>query len=171
MPPCCGGRCALIAQCAAPPPTRARAGLLANSGCFVSNCNCVLWCFVGVLRVFCDVLRVFCGVLRVFCSMSTKHTKHLKNIEMKHWKTHNTPVFCGSLLRAKHFDCIAQNTFHKTSAKHCTTLQNTSQKTRSVKLRRKTLQNVRKTLENVTKRSQYRRTTYCAHSVFSPKIR
>ena len=53
----------------------ARAGLLANSGCFVSKC--VLWCFAGV----CDVLRVFCGVLRVFCSISTKHTKHPKNIE------------------------------------------------------------------------------------------
>jgi len=61
---------------------RARAGLLANSGCFVSKC--VLWCFVvfcGVLRVFCGVLRVFCGVLRVFRSICTKHTKHLKNIE------------------------------------------------------------------------------------------
>jgi len=46
--------------------------------------KCVLWCFVvfyGVLRVFCGVLRVFCGVLRVFCSISTKHTKHPKNIE------------------------------------------------------------------------------------------
>ena len=60
----------------------ARAGLLANSGCFVSKY--VLWCFVvfcGVLRVFCGVLRVFCGVLQVFCSISTKHTKHLKNIK------------------------------------------------------------------------------------------
>jgi len=125
--------------------------------------------FCGVLQMFCDVLRVFCGVLRVFCSISTKHPK---NIE-KHWKTqktHNTLVYCGSFPRAKNVDCIAKNTFHKTSAKHRKTPQN-SHKTRFVKLCRKTLQNARKTLENVTKRSQYSRNTYCAHSVFFPKIR
>jgi len=122
--------------------------------------------FCGVLRVFCDVLRVFGGVLRrVFhCSISTKHTNHPKNIE-KHWKTqktHNTLVYCGSFPRAKKFDCIAKNTFHKTSAKHRKTPQN-SHKTHFVKLRRKTLQNARKTLENVTKRSQYSRNTYSIH--------
>jgi len=107
--------------------------------------------FCGVLRVFCDVLRVFCGVLRVFCSISTKHTKHPKNIE-KHWKTrktHNTLVYCGRFPRAKNFDCIAQNTFHKTSAKHRKTPQN-SHKTRFAKLCRKTPQNKRKTLKTVT---------------------
>jgi len=89
--------------------------------------------FCGVLRVFCDVLRVFCGVLRVFCSISTKHTKHPKNIE-KHWKTrktHNTLVYCGSFPRAKKIDCIAQNTFHKTSAKHRKTLQNTAKQSQN----------------------------------------
>jgi len=132
----------------------------------------VLW----FLRVFCDVLRVFCGVLRVFCSISTKHTKRPKHIE-KHWKTrktHNTLVYCGRLFpRAKNFDCIAQNNFYKTSAKHRKspqTLQN-SYKTRFVKLRCKTPQNKRKTLKTVTKRSQYSRNTYCAHSVYSSKIR
>jgi len=124
--------------------------LLANSGCFVLLANANVFC--GVWRVFCDVLRVFCGVLRVFCSISTKHPKNID----KHWKTqktaHNTPVYCGSFPRAKNFDCIAQNTFHKTAAKHRKTPQN-SHKTRFVKLRRKwTLQNARKTLENVTKR-------------------
>ena len=155
--------------------------MLANSGCFVSKC--VLWCFekfCGVLRVFCDVLRVFCGVLRVFCSISTKHTKHPKNIE-KHWKTrktHNTLVYCGHFPRANNYDCIAQNTFFtkhlcktpQNSAKHRKT-QN-SHKTRFVKLRRKTPQNKRKiTLKTITKRSQYSRNTYCAHSVYSSKIR
>jgi len=84
--------------------------------------------------LFCDVLRV-CGVLRVFCSIFTKHTKHPKNIE-KHWKiqkTHNTLVYCGSFPRAKKFDCIAQNTFHKTSAKHRKTPQNTAKQKTATK--------------------------------------
>ena len=110
----------------------------------------------------------------MFCSISTKHTKHPKNTG-KHWKTqktHNTLVYCGSFPRAKKFDCIAQNTFHKTSAKHRKTARQTppnSHKTRFVKLRRKTLHNARKTLENVTKRSQYSHNAYCAHAfgVFS----
>jgi len=85
-------------------------------------------------------------------------------------------VYCGRFQRAKHFDCIAQNTFHTTSAKHRKTLQNTdetpqnSHKTRFVKLRRKTPQNKRKTLKKVTKPSHYSRNTYCAHSVYSSKI-
>jgi len=83
-------------------------------------------------------LRVLLG----FCSISTKRTKHPKNIE-KHWKTqktHNTLVYCGRFPRAKIFDCIAQNTFHKTFEKHRKTPQN-GHKTRFVKLRRKTPQN------------------------------
>ena len=90
-------------------------GLFCQQMCFVVFC--------GVLRVFCDVLRVFC-VLRCFASVlqhfHKTHKKDPKNIE-KHWKTkktHNTLVYCGRFSRAKNFDCIAQNTFHKTSAKH-----------------------------------------------------
>jgi len=82
----------------------------------------------------------------VFCSICTKLTKHKKNIEI-HWKTqktHNTLVYCGHFPRAKNRDCIAQNTVHKTSAKHRKKLQS-SHKTRFAKLRRKTLQNARKT--------------------------
>ena len=122
--------CPQLPQLAACVVRRARAGLLANSGCFVSKC--VLWCFVvfcGCFVVFCGC--VFCGVLRVFYSISTKHTKHPKNIE-KHWKiqkTHNTLVYCGSFPRAQNFDCIAQSTFHKTSAKH---LQNTAKHRKTV---------------------------------------
>jgi len=129
--------------------------------------------FCGVLRVFCDVLRVFCGVLRVFCSIPTKHTKHPKNIE-KHWKTrktHNTLVYCGSFPRAKKIDCIAQNTFHRTSAQRTAKQRKTPQnshKTRFVKVRRKTHA---KRLKTSQKCSQYSRNTYCAHPVFSPKIR
>ena len=108
----------------------ARAGLLllANSGCFVSKC--VLWCFV----VFCGCFVMFCGCFAVFCEcfavfpQNTRNTRKTKNIE-KHWKTrktHNTLVYCGRFPRAKKFDCIAQNTFHKTSAKHRKTPQNTA---------------------------------------------
>ena len=66
--------------------------------------------------------------------ISTKHTKHPKNIENKHWKTqktHNTLVHCGCFPRAKNFDCIAQNTFHKTSAKHRKTSQNTAKQSQN----------------------------------------
>jgi len=108
--------------------------------------------FCGVLRVFCDVLRVFCGVLRV-CSISTKHTKHPKNIE-KHWntkKTHNTLVYCGSFPRAKKFDCIAQNTFHKISAKHRKTPQNTAKQSQNA-FCEITSQNTAKRTQNARKR-------------------
>jgi len=55
---------------------RARAGLLANSGCFVSKC--VLWCFV----VFAGVLWCFAGVLQCFASVLQYQYFH---------KTHKTP--------------------------------------------------------------------------------
>jgi len=88
--------------------------------------------FCGVLRVFCDVLRVFCGVLRVFCSISTKHTKHPKNIE-KHWKTpktHNTLVYCGSFPRAKKSTVLHKTPFTKHNClKH---LQNTAKHRKTV---------------------------------------
>jgi len=103
------------------------------SGWFVGKC--VLWCFVVFCGCFVMCLRVFCGVLRVFCSISTKHTKHPKNIE-KHWKTqknhnmrsciagvfqeqkkstvlHKTPFTKHLQYTAKHW----QNT-----AKHCKTV-------------------------------------------------
>jgi len=103
--------------------------------CFVVFCGCL------------DVLRVVCGGLQVFCSISTKHPKNIEKL-WKTRKTHNTLVYCGRFPRAKKIDCIAENTFHKTSAKHRKTLQN-SHKTRFVKLRRKTPQNKRKTLKTV----------------------
>ena len=144
--------------------TRARAGLLANSGCFVSKC--ILWCFVvfcGVLRVFCGVLQVFCGVLRVFCSISTKHTKHPKNIEKyrKTQKTHNTLVYRGRLQRAKKFGRIAQNTFHKTSSKHRKTPQNTAKQSQNAfceitsQNTAKQTQNAQKTHKTVALQPQY----------------
>jgi len=111
----------------------ARAGLLANLGCFVSKC--VLWCFV----VFCGCFVMFCGCFAVFCEcfaefpQNTQNTKHPKNIE-KHWKTrktHNMLVYCGRFPRAKNFDCIAQNTVHKTSAKHRKTPQNTAKQSQN----------------------------------------
>jgi len=107
--------------------------------------------FCGVLRVFCGVLRVFCGVLRVFCSIPTKHTKHPKNIKkFWKWKTqkrHNTLVYCGRFPRAKNFDCIAQNTFHKTAAKHRKTPQNTAKQSQNA-LCEITSQNTSKRTQN-----------------------
>jgi len=147
---------------------RARAGLLANSGCFVIKC--VLWCVCGVLRVFCDVLRVFlrcfASVLRYFHKTHKIPENHRKSLE----NTKNSQY--ARVLR----EFSKSKTFRLYCTEHllqniCKTPQN-SHKTRFVKLRRKTLRNTRKTLENVTtKRSQYSRNTYCAHSVFSPKIR
>jgi len=96
--------------------------------------------------------------LQYFYKTHKTPEKHHRKTLKKTRKTHNTLVYCGSFPRAKKIDCIAQNTFHKTSAKHRKTPQN-SHKTSYVKLRRKTLQNARKTLENVTKRSQYSRNT------------
>jgi len=134
--------------------------------------------------VFCGCFVVFCGCFAVFCEyfavlvlpQNTQNTRKTSKNTGKQEKLtiHNTLLYCGSFPRAKKIDCIAQNTFHKTSAKHRKTPQNTAKQSQNAfcELRRKTLQNARKTLENVTKRSQYsRNNTYCAHSVFSPKIR
>jgi len=79
-------------------------------------------------------------------------------------------VYCGSFPKAKKIDCIAQNTFHKTSAKHRKTPQNAAKQSPNAFCEitsQNTAKRARKPLENVTKRSQYSRNTYCAHSVFS----
>ena len=110
------------------------------------------------------------AVLRVFCSISTKHTKHPKNIE-KHWKTQKLTirlyVYCGSFPRAKISTVLHKTPFtkHLTSAKHCKTPRNTAKQSENafiVKLRRKTLQNARKTLENSLKTSQNAHNTAAA---------
>jgi len=106
----------------------------------------------------------------VFCSISTKHTKHPKNIE-KHWKTQKLTirlyVYCGSFPRAKISTVLHKTPFtkHLTSAKHCKTPRNTAKQSENafiVKLRRKTLQNARKTLENSLKTSQNAHNTAAA---------
>jgi len=43
----------------------------------------------------------------------------------------HTLVYCGRFQRAKNFDCISQNTFHKTSAKHRKTPQNTAKQSQN----------------------------------------
>jgi len=155
--------------------------LLANSGCFVSKCKCVLWCFV----VFCGCFVMFCGCFAVFCEcfgrfavfpQNTQNTKHPKNIKKRKTleNTKNSQYARVLVLRA----FSKSQEFRLYCTKHfsqniCKTLQNSakrktpqnSHKTRFVKLRRKTPQNKRKTLKTVTKRSQYSRNTYCAHSV------
>jgi len=100
--------------------------------CCVVFCG-VLWCLAGVLWCFAGVLRSFASVLQYFHKTHKPPEKLRKTLKTQ--KTHNTLVYCRRFQRAKKFDCIAQNTFHKTSAKHRKTPQNTakqSQKTRFV---------------------------------------
>jgi len=126
-----------------------------------------LWCFAWCFVVFCGCFVVFSGCFAVFCEcfavfpQNTQNTRETSKNTENNTKTHNTLVYCGRFQRAKNFDCIAQNTFHKTSAKHRKTVSKhrktpqNGHKTRFVKLRRKTPQNKRKTL----KKSQNRRIT------------
>jgi len=78
-------------------------------------------------------------------------------------------VYCGRFQRVKNFECIAQNTFHKTSAKHRKTPQNTAKQSQNA-FCAITSQNTAKQTQNaqkVTKPSHYSRSrsnTYCAHS-------
>ena len=65
----------------APPPSRARAGLLANSACVVSKC--VLWCFVvfcGCFVMFCGCFVMFCGCFAVFCECFAVFSQNTQNI-------------------------------------------------------------------------------------------
>jgi len=82
---------------------RPRAGLLANSGCFVSKC--VLWCFV----VFCGVLRCFvvcCGCYAVFCEcfavfpQNTQSTQKTSKNTEKHKKLTIRSCIAYCVLRA-----------------------------------------------------------------------
>jgi len=60
----------------------ARAGLLENSGCFVSKC--VLWCFVvfcGCFVMFCGCFACFARVLQYFHKTHKTPEKHRKTLE------------------------------------------------------------------------------------------
>jgi len=116
----------------------------------------VLWCFASVLQYFHKTHKT-----------PEKHRKTLENTKNSQYarvlrafsKSQKFRLYC-----TKHFSQNICKT-PQNSAKRKTP-QN-SHKTRFVKLRRKTPQNKRKTLKTVTKRSQYSRNTYCAHSVYS----
>jgi len=163
------------------PVAGARAGLLARIwAVLLANVFCgVLWCFAGVFWCFAGVLRYFASVLQYFHKTHNTPEKHRKTLENTK-KLTIRPCIAGVFQKQKNSTVLHKTPFTKhlqNTAKHRKTPQNSHKtrfvvnKTRFVKLRRKTLQNARKTLENVTKRSQYSRNTYCAHSVFSPKIR
>jgi len=62
-------------------------------------------------------------------------------------------VYCGRFPRAKNRDCIAQNTFHKTSEKHCKPPQNT-RKTVTKRVLRNYVAKYCKTLAKTLKTSQ-----------------
>jgi len=71
-------------------------------------------------------------------------------------------VYCGRFQRAKKFDCIAQNTFHKTFAKHRKTPQHTAKQSqnafceiRSQKNTAKQTQNAQKSHKTVALQPQY----------------
>ena len=107
-------------------------------------------------------MRVFCGVLRVFCSISTKHTKHPKNIE-KHLKTQKNSQY-ARVLRA----FSKSQKFRLYCTKHlsqniCKTPQNTAKQSQNA-FCENTSQNIAKQTQNaqkVTKPSHYSRNTYC----------
>ena len=142
----------------------ARAGLLANSGCFVSS-KCVLWCFV----VFCGCFVMFCGCFTVFCEcfavfpQNTQNTRKTSKNTGKHEELTIRSCIAGVFQEPK-ISTVRVKGFRGLTPKP---------KTRFVKIRRKTPQNKRKTLKTVTKRSQYSRNSYwyCARSVYSSKIR
>jgi len=124
--------------------------------------------------MFCGCFAVFCECFAVFPQNTQNNQKTSKNNE-KHKKLTIRSCIAGVFQEQKNSTVLHKTPFTKhlqNTAKHRKTPQN-SHKTRFVKLRHKTLQNARKTLEIVTKRSQYSRNTYCAHSVISlsPKIR
>jgi len=138
-------------------------------------------CFV----VFCGCFVMFCGCFAVFCECfgsiftkhkHTKHPKTSKNTLENKKNSQYARVLREFSKRAKNFDCIAQNTFHKTSAKHRKTPQNTAKQSQNaffVKLAvAKHLQNQNARKRHKTQNAhntQYSRNTYCAHLVFSPK--
>ena len=75
-----------------------------------------------------------------------------KHTRQQSQKTHNnTLVYCGRFPRAKKIDCIAQNTFHKTSSKHCKTPQNTAKQSQNA-FCEITSQNTAKRKQNARKR-------------------
>ena len=122
--------------------------------------------------MFCGCFAVFCECFAVFPQNTQNTRKTSKNTEKQKKLTIRSCIAGVFQEQKNRLYCtkhLSQNI--------CKTPQNTTKhrktdKTRFVKLRRKTLQNTRKTLV-VTKRSQYSRNTYCAHSVISlsPKIR
>ena len=93
---------------------------------------------------------MFCEWFAVFLQNTRKTSKNSGTGNWKTQKTHNMLVYCGRISRAKNRDCIAQNTFHKTSAKHRKTLAKQSQHA----FCKITSQNARKTLKTVSKPSQ-----------------
>jgi len=134
--------------------TGARAGLLANSGYFVSKCV-VLCCFV----VFCGCFVMFCGCFAVFCEcfavfpQNTQDTRKTSENTGKHKNlTIRSCNIAGVFQEPKKFDdCIAQNTFHKTSAKHRKTPQNTVKQSQNA-FCEITSQNTAKRTQNARKR-------------------
>jgi len=70
-------------------------------------------------------------------------------------------MYCGRFQRAKNFDCIAQNTFHKTSAKHRKTPQNTAKQSQNAfceitsQNNAKQTQNAQKSHKTVALQPQY----------------
>ena len=92
----------------------------------------VLWCFV----VFCGYFVAFCGCFVVFCEcfavfpQNTQNTRKTSKNTEKHKKLTIRSCIAG-VQRAKKIDCIEQNTFHKTSANHRKTPQNTAKQSQN----------------------------------------
>jgi len=138
----------------------AMAGLLANSGCFVSKC--VLWCFVVFCGCFsnCDV---FCGCFAVFCEcfavfpQNTQNTRKTSNNTGKHKKLTIRSCIAGVFEEPKISTVLRKTPFTKhlqNTAKHrkqqsqnafCEiTSQNTAKRTQNAR-KSKTSQNAHNT--------------------------
>jgi len=112
--------------------------VLANVFCGVLWCFAgVLWCFAGVLRCFASVLQYFHkthktpakSVLLLLLTIYKKHRKKtLKNTKNSQYAR---VLRAFSKRKSKKIDCVAQNTFHKTSAKHRKTPQNTAKQSQN----------------------------------------
>ena len=118
---------------------------------------------------------MFCECFAVFPQNTQNTRKTSKNTveNTKNLAQHaRVSVYCRSFPRAKKFDCIAQNTFHKTSAKHRKTPQNTAKQSQNAfceitsQNTAKCTQNARKRHKTLTIQPQYVLHAFC---VFLPK--
>jgi len=136
--------------------------------CFVVFCGVL--CFV----VFCGCFVVFCGCFAVFCQcfavfpQNTQNTRNTSKI-LKNTKNAQYARVLRAFSKIKKIRLYCTKHF---SQNICKTPQNTAKLPQNAfcEITSQNTAKKRKTLKKVTKRSQYNRNTYRAHSVYSSKI-